>query len=63
MGIYTKYNSFLFKSNGLLICFFKLIPKTVSNQHLEKPINPRTLAIKKTNRDNTGVISKRPQKI
>ena len=57
------YNSFLFKSNGANLWFFKLIPKVASNQHFEKPIKPKTLAIKKITIVSVGVNSNRPQNI
>lgn len=63
IGIYIIYNSFVFKSKGLFLLFFKFIPKVASNQHLENPINPNTLAIKNTKSVNVDVNSKRPQNI
>jgi hypothetical protein len=53
----------LFKSNGDSLWFFKFIPNVVSNQHLEKPTNPNTLAKKNKTIVSTGVNSNKPQNI
>jgi hypothetical protein len=63
IGIYIIYNSFIFKSNGVIVWFFKFIPKTASNQHFEKPIKPKTLATKNKKSDSVGDNSNKPQKM
>ena len=57
------YNSFMLRSSGANLCFFKEVPNVASNQHFENPINPKTLAIKNNSKVNTGDISNKPQKI
>jgi len=52
--MYTIYNSFLFKSNGAFLLFFKNIPNVILNQHLEKLIKPITFAVKNKNTVSTG---------
>lgn len=63
IDIHIMYISLIFKSNGANLWFFKFIPNVASNQHLEKPIKPRTLAMKNNKIVKVGVNSNRPQKI
>lgn len=50
------YISFIFKSKGAVLKFFKKIPKVTLNQHLEKPIKPITLVIKNNKKVKIGDI-------
>jgi len=57
------YISFIVKSNDACEEFFVFIPKTILNQHLEKPIKPITFAINKIKKHKNGEDSKKPEKI
>lgn len=61
IGIYIIYISFIFKSSTFTLNFLMHIPNTELNQHLEKPIKPKTFATKNINVVKTGLISKKPQ--
>jgi len=61
IGMYSMYTSLILRSYGICFIFLVAKPNTESNQHLEKPISPKTLAIKKIKKHITKETSNNPQ--
>jgi len=55
--------SFIVRSKGITLIFFFDKPKTELNQHLLKPIKPKTLATNIKKKHEKAEISKNPLKI